>query len=61
MFKGAFTAFDIMGAPLEIRKSSNIEASWHNVGVFYKRAMEHNAVQKGLNRRFQKEGELEVY
>lgn len=60
-FLGAITTFNINGSPIELRNTKNIEASWHNVGVFYKRAMDNISERKGLSRRFSEEGELETY
>lgn len=60
-FLGAMTSFSVVGIPLESRNSPNIEASWYNVGVFYKRAMENISERRGLNRRFLDEGELDTY
>jgi hypothetical protein len=58
---GAVTAFSIMGGDLEVRRSGNIEASWNNVGVFFKRAMNNTSEQKGLKKRFLEEEELETF
>ena len=60
-FLGAMTSFSIVGSPIEFRNYKNIEASWHNVGVFYKRALDNISEREGLPRRFSGEGELETY
>ena len=61
LFSGAKTSFDIMGGTIETRRNLNIDTSWYNVGVFYIRAMDNISVERGLNRRFLEEGELDTY
>lgn len=52
VLKGFLSTFNISGEDLEHRANNNLEASWYNVGVFYRRALGINADRKGLNNRF---------
>ncbi|MBT0810090.1 hypothetical protein KIH41_02195 [Litoribacter ruber] len=58
--EGMETSFSIMGEGLSQRKSDNLESSWFNVGIYFKRAMNNVSVNRGLGSRFS-EDELETY
>ncbi|NCQ10783.1 MAG: hypothetical protein GW809_01255 [Bacteroidetes bacterium] len=53
--KGAITAFNLKGAELEHRNVNNIQASWHNVGVYFKRGMNTTSEINNLPKRFKKD------
>jgi len=61
IIKGASTTFNIMGGGIEERNQRNVEVSWYNVGIYYKRAMDRMSINGGYQRRFLEEGELETY
>ena len=60
MAKGAISAFNATGKGLETRDSDNIEASWYNVGVFFKRSIDKLSIATKQQHRYSRE-ELETY
>ncbi len=60
LFIGANSAFNIVGDDLEMRRVDNIEASWFNVGIFFKRSINNVSLGNGYGNRYSSE-ELETF
>ena len=57
---GAISSFSINGEGLGLRDVDNIEASWYNVGIYFKRAINKMSITNNHRDRYSRE-ELETY
>ena len=59
LLAGVNSTYNIMGDGLELRDCDNLEASWYNVGIFFRRSINHVSLDRSKKNRYTPE-ELET-